>query len=110
MGSPVGSGIHFDQPRIEIPRKPPWDRSIGPSLLMKVLTWLAPREGAIIVDGTVGGGGHTSLLSRRVGKSATVIGLDRDPAMLAMAEEAVRGLPQHSSMPLIARYAGCSMS
>ena len=64
-----------------------------PVLVDEVLTWLAPREGAIIVDGTVGGGGHTLLLSRQVGNSGRVIGLDRDPAMLAMAEEAVRGLP-----------------
>ncbi len=93
MGSPVGSGTHFDQPRIENPKKAPMGSLHRPVLVDEVLTWLAPREGAIIVDGTVGGGGHTSLLSRQVGKSGRVIGLDRDPAMLAMAEEAVRGLP-----------------
>ena len=64
-----------------------------PVLVDEVLAWLAPREGAIIVDGTVGGGGHAAALSRRVGTTGRVIGLDRDPAMLVLAEEAVRGLP-----------------
>jgi 16S rRNA (cytosine1402-N4)-methyltransferase len=69
-------------------------RSLHQSVLVdEVVTWLAPREGAIIVDGTVGGGGHTAALSRLVGTSGQVIGLDRDPAMLVLAEEAVRGLP-----------------
>jgi 16S rRNA (cytosine1402-N4)-methyltransferase len=69
-------------------------RSLHQSVLVdEVVTWLAPREGAIIVDGTVGGGGHTAELSRLVGTSGQVIGLDRDPAMLVLAEEAVRGLP-----------------
>jgi 16S rRNA (cytosine1402-N4)-methyltransferase len=64
-----------------------------PVLVDEVVAWLAPREGATIVDGTVGGGGHASALSRRVGSSGRVIGLDRDPAMLALAGEAVHGLP-----------------
>jgi len=64
-----------------------------PVLVDEVLAWLAPREGAIIVDGTVGGGGHAAALSRRVAPSGRVIGLDRDPAMLALAREALHGLP-----------------
>ncbi len=59
----------------------------------EVVAWLAPREGAIIVDGTVGAGGHTAALARQLGMDGRVIGLDRDPAMLVLAEEAVRGLP-----------------
>ena len=36
-----------------------------PVLVDEVLTWLTPREGvnSIIVDGTVGGGGHAVALS-----------------------------------------------
>lgn len=54
---------------------------------------LAPREGAVLVDGTVGAGGHAAALADRVGLSGRVIGLDRDPAMLALAEAATRGRP-----------------
>jgi 16S rRNA (cytosine1402-N4)-methyltransferase len=64
-----------------------------PVLVDQVVAWLAPREGAIIVDGTVGGGGHAAALSRRVAPSGRVIGLDRDPAMLTLAREVLHGLP-----------------
>src|SRR5437868_892161 len=64
-----------------------------PVLVDEVVAWLAPREGSVIVDGTVGGGGHTAALARRVGPGGRVIGFDRDPAMLVLAQEAVHGLP-----------------
>src|SRR5438105_15058453 len=64
-----------------------------PVLVDEVVAWLAPREGSIIVDGTAGGGGHSAALARRVEPGGRVIGLDRDPAMLVLAQEAVRGLP-----------------
>ncbi|MBX6313224.1 MAG: 16S rRNA (cytosine(1402)-N(4))-methyltransferase RsmH [Isosphaeraceae bacterium] len=64
-----------------------------PVLLDEVLQWLRPREGAVLVDGTVGAGGHAAALARHVGTSGRVIGLDRDPAMLALAKQATRGLP-----------------
>lgn len=64
-----------------------------PVLLDEVIDWLAPRDGMVLVDGTVGAGGHAAALAQRVGPSGRVIGLDRDPAMLALAREATRGLP-----------------
>jgi 16S rRNA (cytosine1402-N4)-methyltransferase len=62
-----------------------------PVLVDEVLAWLMPREGlnSIIVDGTVGGGGHAVALVRRLGAGGRVIGLDRDSAMLDLAEAAV---------------------
>jgi 16S rRNA (cytosine1402-N4)-methyltransferase len=64
-----------------------------PVLLDEVVTWLDPREGAILVDGTAGAGGHASALARRVGPEGRVIGLDRDPNMLDLARKATAGLP-----------------
>src|SRR5262249_35855432 len=64
-----------------------------PVMLAEVLEWLGPREGSVIVDGTVGAGGHAAALAQRVGPSGRVIGLDRDPEMLALAERATPGLP-----------------
>jgi 16S rRNA (cytosine1402-N4)-methyltransferase len=64
-----------------------------PVLLDEVIAWLAPREGSIVVDGTVGGGGHAAAMAGRVGTTGRVIGLDRDPAMLDLAREAVNELP-----------------
>jgi 16S rRNA (cytosine1402-N4)-methyltransferase len=62
-------------------------------LLEEVMAALAIAEGAILVDGTVGAGGHTAALARQVGSSGRVIGLDRDTAMLTLAAEATAGLP-----------------
>ena len=64
-----------------------------PVLLREVVSWLAPEAGSIVVDGTVGAGGHASALARLLGPDGRLIGLDRDPEMLSMAEVAVRGLP-----------------
>ena len=64
-----------------------------PVMLGEVLQWLDPQPGQILVDGTVGGGGHALSLAQRVGSSGLVIGLDRDPAALTAAEEKLAGLP-----------------
>jgi 16S rRNA (cytosine1402-N4)-methyltransferase len=67
-----------------------------PVLVDEVIGWLVPKKGAasIIVDGTVGGGGHTVALAREIEPTGQVIGLDRDPAMLALAREAVNAASQ----------------
>jgi 16S rRNA (cytosine1402-N4)-methyltransferase len=57
------------------------------------VSWLAPEAGSVVVDGTVGAGGHAAELSRLVGPEGRVIGLDRDPEMLELAARATQGLP-----------------
>ena len=52
-------------------------------LLEEAVSILQPREGRVIVDGTLGGGGHTESLLER---GATVIGIDRDPRALEAAK------------------------
>src|SRR5262249_8666001 len=64
-----------------------------PVLLDQGLAWVGPPEGSILLDGTAGGGGHTAALAARVGTTGRVIGLDRDPAMLDLAREAVGEWP-----------------
>src|SRR5262245_57410346 len=64
-----------------------------PVLAAEVIEWLNPQPGQIIVDGTLGGGGHTRLLAERVGFSnGFVLALDRDPAAVAAAERNLTGL------------------
>ena len=48
----------------------------------EVVELLQPREGLLILDGTLGGGGHSEALLER---GARVIGTDRDPRALAAA-------------------------
>lgn len=46
---------------------------------------LDPKDGEVFVDCTLGGGGHSELLLERA--NCRVIGIDRDPAALAAANE-----------------------
>lgn len=64
-----------------------------PVLASEVVAALASQAGATIVDGTLGGGGHTRLLAAAVGNAGCVIGLDRDPTAIARSADALRGLP-----------------
>jgi 16S rRNA (cytosine1402-N4)-methyltransferase len=65
-----------------------------PVLPAEVLALLDPQPGQVVVDATVGAGGHTRLLAERVGPAGRVIGLDRDPDMLALASRGgLAGLP-----------------
>ena len=60
-----------------------------PVLLAECLDMLAPaidRPGAVLVDGTLGMGGHTEGALERFEK-LTVIGIDRDPQAIALASE-----------------------
>jgi 16S rRNA (cytosine1402-N4)-methyltransferase len=78
-----------------------------PVLVNEIVAWLTPVEGtsSIIVDGTAGGGGHAVALARRLGPEGRLIGLDRDPAMLALAEETVMLAGPLVSVTLVhARY------
>ena len=59
----------------------------------EVMEWLAPKSGGVFVDGTLGGGGHAAMLAERVGSTGTVIGIDRDPAVIAAAEFNLSGMP-----------------
>lgn len=64
-----------------------------PVLVAEVENVLAPQPGQVVVDGTLGGGGHARLLAERVGSRGLVIALDRDPAAIEAAERRMAGLP-----------------
>lgn len=57
-----------------------------PVLLDEIVQWLAPAPGSVVVDATLGGGGHTRALAERVTPNGTIIALDRDPAAVEAAE------------------------
>lgn len=76
-----------------------------PVLAEEVIAWLRPQPGQSVVDGTLGGGGHTRLLADAVGKSGLVIAIDRDPLAVERAVNELRELPvravqaNYSDMP-----------
>lgn len=64
-----------------------------PVMLKEVLQLLQLAPGLTVVDGTVGAGGHSREILRRIGPSGTLIGLDRDARMLEIAALHLSGLP-----------------
>lgn len=56
-----------------------------PVLLSECLEYLAPQPGSVVVDGTVGGGGHSVEILGRIAPSGTLIGLDLDEQALEAA-------------------------
>lgn len=64
-----------------------------PVLLAEVLQWLQPQSGQTLVDGTLGGGGHTRALAERVAPAGQVIALDRDSAAIERSRVAIADLP-----------------
>jgi 16S rRNA (cytosine1402-N4)-methyltransferase len=59
----------------------------------EVLKFLAIQPGQVIVDATVGAGGHARLIAERLGPNGLLIGLDQDEAMLELAPPRLQGLP-----------------
>ncbi|MCS7240916.1 MAG: 16S rRNA (cytosine(1402)-N(4))-methyltransferase RsmH [Candidatus Bipolaricaulota bacterium] len=59
-----------------------------PVMLREVLEFLAPKPGKLIVDATVGTGGHAEAL---LAQGAKVIGIDQDPKSLELASQRLHG-------------------
>jgi 16S rRNA (cytosine1402-N4)-methyltransferase len=59
----------------------------------EMLELLAPVAGEVVVDATVGIGGHARLLAERLGPTGRLIGLDQDAAMVALAQQRLSGMP-----------------
>jgi 16S rRNA (cytosine1402-N4)-methyltransferase len=58
-----------------------------PVLLKEAIDFLNVRRGGIYIDATVGLGGHSYEIAKRLGAPGHLIGLDKDPAALAIAQE-----------------------
>jgi 16S rRNA (cytosine1402-N4)-methyltransferase len=57
-----------------------------PVLLLETLKFLAPERGGLFVDCTVGLGGHSEAILK-TSSETRVLGIDRDPAALALTKE-----------------------
>ena len=56
-------------------------------MLMPTVDMLDVREGGVYVDGTLGGGGHSAEILRRLNGTGHLYGIDRDNDALAAATE-----------------------
>jgi 16S rRNA (cytosine1402-N4)-methyltransferase len=61
-------------------------------LLHETIDGLKLKAGDILLDGTVGGGGHAALAAQIFHDSITIIGLDMDEEALKRSEEALKPL------------------
>lgn len=64
-----------------------------PVMVNEVLEMLQIRNGATIIDGTVGHGGHAAAMLRAAGAHGTLIALDWDEKMIERAKEHLADLP-----------------
>lgn len=76
-----------------------------PVLLDEVLAYLAPRPGAVIVDATLGEGGHAEAILKRIAPAGRLIGLDRDGDAVLRSEDRLRPFGQN----VIVRQANFAM-
>lgn len=58
-----------------------------PILLNNVTALFSLKPGMVIVDGTLGGGGHSEKILEGITPGGTLIGIDRDPAAIKAASE-----------------------
>jgi 16S rRNA (cytosine1402-N4)-methyltransferase len=72
-----------------------------PVLLKEAIDFLEVRRGGTYIDATVGLGGHSYEIAKRLGAAGHLIGLDKDPAALEIARE--RLTPNETQGPSTAR-------
>lgn len=53
-----------------------------PVLLKEAIQYLNAKDGDVILDSTVGGGGHSREILKKIGKSGKLIGIDQDKKIL----------------------------
>lgn len=70
-----------------------------PVLLKEVLTLLDLKTGQVVVDGTLGSGGHAREILKRIGPQGRLIGMDQDPNALKRAQASLKGLPNVNYVP-----------
>jgi len=65
-----------------------------PVLLQQAIDFLAVRRGGTFIDATLGLGGHSLEIARRLGPQGHLIGFDKDPQALEAARRRLAGLAE----------------
>ncbi len=71
------------------------NRVVGhvPVLLEEAIDFLAVKRGGTYIDATVGLGGHSFAIAKRLGAPGHLIGFDKDPAALTQAHQRLTNPP-----------------
>ncbi|MDG1874195.1 MAG: 16S rRNA (cytosine(1402)-N(4))-methyltransferase RsmH [Mariniblastus sp.] len=73
-----------------------------PVLPIEVLEGMNPQPGDLVVDGTLGGGGHSIELLKRISPGGRLFGFDRDPAAV---EETSGRITEENATLIVSNYA-----
>ena len=65
-------------------------------LLQESVDGLAIQKGDVVVDGTLGGGGHSEEIARRLGAGITLVGIDMDEKAIKRASERISKITPHA--------------
>jgi 16S rRNA (cytosine1402-N4)-methyltransferase len=65
-------------------------------LLQESVDGLAIQKGDVVVDGTLGGGGHSEEIARRFGAGITLVGIDMDEKAIRRASERISKVTPHT--------------
>jgi len=77
-----------------------------PALLEECLAALELQPGAIVVDGTVGGGGHAAAILERTAPDGRLIGLDLDGEAIRESQRRLEGFGDRATL-VHAHVEGC---
>jgi 16S rRNA (cytosine1402-N4)-methyltransferase len=74
-----------------------------PVLLEESLNFLNVREGGVVVDATLGFGGHSLAIAKRLGAKGRLIAFDRDEQAMELAKARLAGLAEEmgAEMPTV---------
>jgi 16S rRNA (cytosine1402-N4)-methyltransferase len=74
-----------------------------PVLLEQSLEYLNVRPGGVVVDATLGLGGHSAAIARRLGGTGKLIAFDRDLKAMALARQRLDALAEElgAQMPMV---------
>ena len=84
----AGRSVHFNAAAVHFSEPPAPDAYHLPVFPAEVGEWMAAAPDRFIIDGTLGGGGHSEIFLK---SGARVLGVDRDPEALAHARARLAG-------------------
>lgn len=62
-----------------------WEEYHEPVMIAEVLHYLEPKDGEVMIDCTLGTGGHGEEIAKRIGSNGLLLGIDRDEEALEIA-------------------------
>ena len=77
-----------------MPSSHPERRTHEPVLLREVLALLDLKPGEVVIDATLGRGGHAREILKKIGAKGRLIGIDQDPEALERAKQNLKAFPQ----------------